>query len=208
MAKKEIASGKTLEKEYAKKKEEIQARLQEFKDIWKTGSNEEIFGELAFCICAFQNKAEMSDGAVRILRSNGILYKGTQKQIAKVLRSRVRFHNQKSRYIVETRKYFSENSHLEISDVLNRFMNGKKPKEKQNSHIRSKCATTNRSRSPDFGSAGARTTKRNLNLVRSSQLSPMSLSKNCTIECRSSYMKKITNDGSIQTFRTRTSYRP
>jgi N-glycosylase/DNA lyase len=118
---------KDLQKAYIEKKKEIKKRLGDFKKIWRNGTDEEIFSELAFCICAFQNKAEFSDEAVRLLRSNGILLSGTSRKIANILRSRVRFHNQKSRYIVESREYFSKNGNLRIKGVLNRFLNTEKP---------------------------------------------------------------------------------
>jgi N-glycosylase/DNA lyase len=118
---------KDLKKVYREKKKEIKKRLDDFKKIWSDGTDKEIFSELAFCICAFQNKAEYSDEAVRLLRSNGILLHGSSRKIANILRSRVRFHNQKSRYIVESREYFSENGHLRIKGVLNRLLNTEKP---------------------------------------------------------------------------------
>ena len=116
-----------LRKAYREKREEIQKRLRDFRRVWQNGSDEVIFSELTFCICAIQNKAELSDDAVHTLLSNGTLFHGSQSEIAEILRSKVRFHNQKSLYIVETRKYFSEKSHLRVKDVLNRFLNGKIP---------------------------------------------------------------------------------
>lgn len=116
-----------LRKAYREKREEIQKRLMDFRRVWQHGSDEVIFSELTFCICAIQNKAELSDDAVHTLLSNGTLFHGSQSEIAEILRSKVRFHNQKSLYIVETRKYFSEKSHLRVKDVLNRFLNEKIP---------------------------------------------------------------------------------
>src|SRR3989304_2269222 len=109
---------KDLQSEYNRKNKEIRKRLKDFKDVWRRGSDKDIFVELAFCICAIQTKASASDEAISILKSNGTLFNGSPRKIASLLRSKVRFHYHKARYIVETRKFFSENRSLKMKDIL------------------------------------------------------------------------------------------
>jgi len=107
-----------FQKEYQNKKGEIRRRLDDFKRIWREGSDEKIFSELSYCICTPGTKAEVSDKAVSEMKENELLYRGTQDKIASFLQSKVRFHNHKARYIVETRKFFSQNGNLRIRSAL------------------------------------------------------------------------------------------
>ncbi|MDD5163216.1 MAG: N-glycosylase/DNA lyase [Candidatus ainarchaeum sp.] len=93
---------KTLE-EYEEKKFEIRKRLLEFKEKWHT-SDKEVFAELAFCLCTPQSKAKNCDAAVKELIKNKKLFNSNSKEISKTLWKKVRFHNNKSKYIVEARK--------------------------------------------------------------------------------------------------------
>ena len=101
-----------LIEEYSKKKAKIKKRLKEFKTVWKK-PDKKIFGELCFCICTPQSKAIYCDKAVSGLERSGILYKGNRLQIKNRLKA-VRFPNNKSGYIVETRKLFTEGGKIKI----------------------------------------------------------------------------------------------
>ncbi|MEW6070644.1 MAG: hypothetical protein AB1485_08505, partial [Candidatus Thermoplasmatota archaeon] len=48
---------KKLKASYNKKKREIEARLKEFKSVYKKGSEEDLFAELCFCILTPQSRA-------------------------------------------------------------------------------------------------------------------------------------------------------
>ncbi len=93
---------KTLE-EHEEKKFEIRERLLEFKEKWHT-SDEEVFAELAFCLCTPQSKAKNCDAAVSEIAKNKLLFRGNAKKISKALASKVRFHNNKAKYIFLARK--------------------------------------------------------------------------------------------------------
>lgn len=103
--------------EYKKKKTDIKKRLEEFRPVWKR-SDKGIFSELCFCICTPQSKAVYCDKAVSDLTKKGILYKGNVAQIKGGLKG-VRFPNNKARYIVEARKFFSINGVLKIKERIN-----------------------------------------------------------------------------------------
>jgi N-glycosylase/DNA lyase len=92
---------KRLLTNYTKKKKEIRLRLKYFKEIGKS-SEDILFSELAFCICTPQSKAKKCDEAILELKKS-LLYTGNNNQISKILKSKVRFHNNKAKYIIKAR---------------------------------------------------------------------------------------------------------
>ncbi|MCX8178700.1 MAG: N-glycosylase/DNA lyase [Candidatus Aenigmarchaeota archaeon] len=95
-----------LKKIHEEKKHEIRKRLEEFKSI---RNDRELFSELAFCLCTPQSKAVECDKAVRLLMTNGLLFNGSERHIQPFL-NKIRFHENKSRYIVEAREKFFKNN--------------------------------------------------------------------------------------------------
>lgn len=102
--------------EYEKKKPKIKKRLKEFKAVWSQ-SDRRVFSELCFCICTPQSKAVYCDKAVSSLESKGILFKGNFDQIRAELKA-VRFPNNKARYIIEARRFFTVNGAIKIKDKI------------------------------------------------------------------------------------------
>ena len=73
-----------LLKQYNAKKFTIKQRLFEFKEKWHK-SDEEVFAELAFCLCTPQSKAKSCDSAVSLLVKNRMLFSGSANEISKIL---------------------------------------------------------------------------------------------------------------------------
>ncbi len=95
--------------QYRARRDEIAARLREFRAIWEEGSDEDIFAEMTFCLCTVQTSARASDQATRRLRDTGLLLRGSQRRVREVLRGGyVRFHETKSHWIVKARRRFME----------------------------------------------------------------------------------------------------
>ncbi len=88
---------------YNNKIEEIELRLNEFKEIWNKGTKEEIFAELVFCILTPMSRGKSCWTAVENMIRKGILFSGDIYQIRKQLKG-ARFIYKKSEYIVEARK--------------------------------------------------------------------------------------------------------
>jgi N-glycosylase/DNA lyase len=107
----------SLQSEYAEKREQIEARLAEFRRVGSLGS-ERLFEELCYCILAVQSKAHSADAAVRGLVEAGLLWPGTPRQIAAFLRHRTRFHNHKAGYIVRARNRFFSDDGPRLSEWL------------------------------------------------------------------------------------------
>lgn len=114
---------------YLPVKNKINARLNEFKRIWKSGNEEDIFAELAFCLLTPQSKARSCDNAVGCLLERDLLLKGNKTKIANELRGKVRFHNTKAKNIVEVRKIFSERGKLSIRKQIAGFNNARVTRE-------------------------------------------------------------------------------
>lgn len=97
-----------LKKLYRERKDEIKKRLEDFKGIQSLG-DEIVFDELCFCTLTPQSKALNCWDAILELKNSGMLYQGEHEEIGKVLQKKVRFHNNKSKYIVKNRElFFSE----------------------------------------------------------------------------------------------------
>jgi len=97
---------------YLKFKEEIERRLNEFRQIGKNATPEELFTELAFCILTPQSKAKPCWDAILTMQKKGILLNGTKKEINKELQ-KVRFKNKKTEYLIEARnKFFKDNKSI------------------------------------------------------------------------------------------------
>jgi N-glycosylase/DNA lyase len=106
-----------LVKFYKAKKTEIKKRLNEFRQIWKRQDNKEIFSELVFCLLTPQSKARTCWIVVSNLLKNNVLWSGDFSQILCEVQ-KVRFKNNKTRYIEEARRYFSKNGQINIVGYL------------------------------------------------------------------------------------------
>jgi N-glycosylase/DNA lyase len=113
--KQDIKELKTL---YGPIKGEIKRRLGEFQEVWERGSEEEIFAELVFCLLTPQSKARSCDYAVTCLLEKDLVLQGDKKEIARELRTKTRFHNNKASYVVEARNLFSDKGKMKIKKKI------------------------------------------------------------------------------------------
>ncbi len=110
-----------IESKYFEIKSDIDKRLQEFKNVWREGSNEDIHVELSFCILTPQSKAVNAWKAITTLRDNGILFNGSAQEIVEYLNI-VRFKNNKAKYLVELReKMKNEKGEFITKDFFSSF---------------------------------------------------------------------------------------
>ena len=108
---------KKVEEIYSDVGDTVRARLAEFDSVWKKGSEEDLFSEMAFCLLTPQSKAKVCWAAISRLRENGLLFSGTPEQIVEHLRG-VRFKIRKSEYIALAREQFSENGRLAVRERI------------------------------------------------------------------------------------------
>ena len=105
-----------LEKE---KIERIRKKIGEFKEVMSQ-DNKRIFAELCFCILTPQSRAEICYYVINKLEQSNVLFNGNAKQIASLLKG-VRFPRNKAKYIIEARKFFTENNELRIKEKIRQF---------------------------------------------------------------------------------------
>lgn len=105
------SSGGALPDLYAAWRPAIEGRLEDFAAVWRRGRDEELFAELAFCLCAVQTGARRCDAAVRDLAERGLLLAGPPDRVARTLVAHgVRFHWTKGGRIVRARDQFFDPS--------------------------------------------------------------------------------------------------
>ncbi len=109
-----------IRKLYEPRKNAISQRLNDFRKVWSNGTDEDILAELAFCLFTPQSKAKSCWAAVCRLKANGLVCKGSPKQISCKLDG-VRFHNNKSKYLASARKLFSKNGKLCLKKTISSF---------------------------------------------------------------------------------------
>ena len=90
---------------YKKIKKDIEKRLEEFSESFKNINNDDLFAELSFCTFTPQSKARSCWKCIEDLRSSGLLYHADADEL-KCNITGVRFHNNKSRYVVKNRELF------------------------------------------------------------------------------------------------------
>ena len=110
-----------LLKKYESRKAEIRKRLEEFKGI-KDREDERIFAEMAFCLCTPQSRATTCWNAIESLMKNNLLYTGGKNQIKPFLNA-IRFNENKTNYIIEARRLFSDESKLNLKKFTNSSKN-------------------------------------------------------------------------------------
>jgi len=113
---------------YESKRQEIALRLHEFRNIWKKGTNKEIFTELVFCILTPQANGKLCWSAVENMIRKGVLFTGDRGQIVKELSS-ARFIHKKSAYIVEAREKFFLDSKVSLKSIISQIGDGYKARE-------------------------------------------------------------------------------
>lgn len=91
---------------YCEIKENVEKRLDDFKNVWFTGNDIDIYVELAFCVLTPQSKARNAWGAINKLRDDFLLLEGTEEEIAEYLNV-VRFKNNKAKNLVLLREKMS-----------------------------------------------------------------------------------------------------
>jgi N-glycosylase/DNA lyase len=91
-----------IKKEYKSKKREIQSRLKEFSGIGKRKNPDELFLELCYCLCTPLSKAERVNMVINS-RYKDKLKKADSKELSLFLKGNCRFHNNKAKYICQSR---------------------------------------------------------------------------------------------------------
>jgi len=106
-----------LRKTWRLLRDKIRLRLDEFRQVWLDGSEENIFAELAFCLFTPQSKARNCWSAVNYLFTHNLLLAGNAGRISAHLQG-VRFHHTKAARLVMARRQFTSNGVLNIRSAI------------------------------------------------------------------------------------------
>ena len=98
---------------------EIQARLEEFAEVWRGASDARLWEELVFCIFTAGASARMGLRSVEAVRS--LLARGTHEELAGALQSKHRYPRARSGYIVVTREYLEGDCRMRLRERLEGF---------------------------------------------------------------------------------------
>jgi N-glycosylase/DNA lyase len=108
-----------LKKIHLEKRQEIRDRLNEFERVGRTGSPQQLFEELAFCILTAGASARMGLRSVEGIRP--YLMSGSARDLKRALAGRHRFANSRGTYLYETREYLREACGLKLRRALKSF---------------------------------------------------------------------------------------
>jgi N-glycosylase/DNA lyase len=106
--------------DYRKKRAAIEARLEDFRRLWRQAPEEDLFAEICFCILTPSSSALAADRAIRRLKESALLYRGAAEDIVPYL-NEVQYGMNKARYIVETRNQLLVDGRWTIRAQLGRF---------------------------------------------------------------------------------------
>jgi len=102
---------------YDKIKKSIKKRIGEFRRLHKK-SDEDVFGELCFCLMTANANALKCDEALKALKEGDHHLKSRVCSIRSRIKGRVRFHNKKAEFIVGARQLFRKGRGLDVKSRI------------------------------------------------------------------------------------------
>ena len=103
---------------YKARRKEIRARLAEFEEVWRTGTDARLFEELVFCIFTAGASARM--GLKSIEATKSLLLEGSAEEMSQALieAGAHRFPFARPGYVVVTRDYFRKHCGMRLRESL------------------------------------------------------------------------------------------
>jgi N-glycosylase/DNA lyase len=95
-----------IKSNHRRRRKEILAKLREFKDVWRNGSDERLWEEMVYCFFTGGCSARMGLRSIEAVRH--ILEEGDFSELSSALSGVHRFPFARSRYIVASRDFLSE----------------------------------------------------------------------------------------------------
>lgn len=105
---------------YQKIREKVLSRIEDFRNVWREGQEEDIFAELVFCILTPSSRARSAWSALEALKHNNLILYGAFEQVSPYLNT-VRFKNKKALFIIRARKLFLVNDRISIREKILQF---------------------------------------------------------------------------------------
>ena len=103
---------------HQRRRQEVRARLREFRQVWKDGSDAQLWEEMVYCIFTAGASARMGQSAVLAIKP--LLKDGTRAAMTRALVKppAYRFHNVRPKYVVATRDYFRKSISMQLRQAL------------------------------------------------------------------------------------------
>jgi N-glycosylase/DNA lyase len=102
---------------YNKIKPDIEERIEGYKNIWFSGTNEDVHIELAFCILTPQSKARGAEKAINGMLENEVFWVGMEDDLIPYLNV-VRFKNTKAKNLVLLRDFMKDEDGRVVTKTL------------------------------------------------------------------------------------------
>jgi N-glycosylase/DNA lyase len=104
---------------YESKRDEIKARLEEFAEVGRVGSDEKLFEELAFCIFTAGASARMGLHSIEAVRP--VLMTGSMRDIQDALSRAHRWAQARGAFAYQTREYLKQYCGMKLRQLLASF---------------------------------------------------------------------------------------
>lgn len=108
-----------IRKVHADRGVEIRRRLTDFENIWKRGTDADLWEEMVFCFFTGGCSAKMGLRSINAVKT--LLADGEQPDLAKALTGVHRYPNARSRYIVASRAFLREHCGMNLRTKLQSF---------------------------------------------------------------------------------------
>lgn len=110
-----------IKRAHEERRDAIRARLKEFEDVWKRGSDLRLWEEMVFCFFTGGCSAKMGLRSVEAVRP--LLLDGTHEELMNALLGRHRYPRARAGYIVASRTFLQAHCNLELRRKLESFEN-------------------------------------------------------------------------------------
>lgn len=110
-----------IKQAHAARRDQIRARLAEFDEIWRTGSDEKLWEEMVFCFFTGGCSAKMGLRSIEAVRP--LLINGTHEELMNALVGKHRYPRARAGYIVASRDFLQEHCGLKLRKKLESFEN-------------------------------------------------------------------------------------
>jgi N-glycosylase/DNA lyase len=127
-SKKVVSLEKEIRDIYSKVNPEIVKRVEEFKNLWRSAGDRELFVELVFCILTPASRARSAAAAIERLLKERLLFRASPEIISRRLNI-VRFKNKKALYVVQARNYFFSQRESNLRKTISGLSNSSNRRE-------------------------------------------------------------------------------
>lgn len=106
----------SIQAAHRSRRREIRARLADFREIWRSGSDEKLWEEMVFCFFTGGCSARMGLNSVEAVRH--LIGKGSHEDVMNALVGRHRYPRARARYVISSRDFLTEHCGMRLREKL------------------------------------------------------------------------------------------